>query len=452
MPDAHDHHDHDHGHAHPHAHTPAVIDEPIDPAQQSLADALRVSFGILKFIMYGLVVVYLFSGLYQVQPQQQAVQLVFGKIVGEGENRVKQQGWHLGWPFPIGEVVRVPTTTLPLSLDSEFMFQIAERDRTKSFDDMTGRALNPEVDGSLITADANLVHAGFNVNYRITDADRFVTHIGDFYNDRDHARLESLLRVVLSEAIVRTTAKTISDDFIAGRAGLATVRDTAQEILDNLVGDGGGVGITLNEVTIDQPTMPLAVRGAYNLVSQAESRRNELVNQAQTARRETLGGAAGAAALPAAGGSDGPLVALIKEYELASAAGDAQKLQAIGDQLDAAFRTLKLDADDRTYSIGGEAAGVINRAQTQRTALVQGIEADAEAFAKLLKSWRANPALVRQLEWQRARSEIFGEGSDIETFLAPKGQLYVELNRDPEITRQRERDRIQKERAARDSQ
>ena len=448
MPDAHDHPDHGHTHAH------GVPQQPVDPAQQSLADALRASFLILKGVMIALIVAYAFSGLYQVKPQEQAVQLFFGNITGDtDEERVKRQGWHFGWPFPIGEVVRVPTSKQTLDLSSAFMFEIDPRNRAQSLDQMSGGALNPEIDGSLITADANLVHAKFSVSYTITSADDFITNVGDFYDfgtagqSGDRTRWETLLRAVISQAIVRSAAKTPSDEFIASRANLGDARLFAQARLDDLK-----AGVKLEVINIIEPTMPLAVRDAYNLVTQAESRRNELVNQAQTARRETLGAAAGAAALPVPGGGDGPLVAMVKAYELADAAEDEAELQRLSAELDAAFRALRVQTEEQGFDIGGEAAAIINGAQSDRTALVQGIEAEADAFRKLLESYRANPQLVRQLEWQRARTVIFGPDSDIETFMAPQGQLWIELNRDPEIVRERERRRIEEDRAARQAQ
>ena len=53
----------------------------LDPAQKSLADALRVSLLILKVIMAGLAIYYVFfSGLYNVKQNEKAVELRFGKI------------------------------------------------------------------------------------------------------------------------------------------------------------------------------------------------------------------------------------------------------------------------------------------------------------------------------------------------------------------------------------
>ena len=94
----HDHAGHDHGHSHVHDDAPAV-----DPAQQSLADALKVSFWLLRALMIALVVIYVcFSGMYQVAENEAAVVTRFGKIVGaeDGASAVKEPGFHFAPPFP----------------------------------------------------------------------------------------------------------------------------------------------------------------------------------------------------------------------------------------------------------------------------------------------------------------------------------------------------------------
>ena len=141
----------------------------------------------------------------------------------------------------------------------------------------------------------------------------------------------------------------------------------------------------------------------------------------------------------------------VKEYELAVAAKDEAAQERLADELSEAYRELTVEDPERgTLNLSGEAAGVINRSKTQRTAAVQEITAEAEQFAKLLPRYRADPDLFKRLTWALTRADIFSDGSDIETFLAPEGQLYLELNRDPDIQRERERERIESERAERE--
>ena len=411
-------------------------------AQRSLADALGASFGVLKIVMLLALVIYALSGTYRVEPQQAAVQLVFGNIVGEGDASVRDDGLHFGWPYPIGEVIKVPTDQQNLLIPGAFMFEINQQNLTQSYDQMTGRALNPERDGSLITGDADLVHAMFTVTYTITNPADFIATLGASEDDApagadsfqtSRERIEPILSSIVEEAIVSAVASARSDDVVASRANTDVAAAQAQDVLDTM-----NAGITIDQILIRDPTMPISVRDAYSLVSQAEGERREAINEAETARREALGQAGGAAALPGAGGGDGALVRLIKDYELAVTAGDDAEASALRERLDTAFRDLRIELTEDTFDIGGDAAAVINQAQTDRTARVQQTQVEAEAFAELLPRYRENPELFRALLVEGARSRIFGDGSDIETFVTPQGRMILELNRDPQVTQQRE--------------
>src|SRR5262245_45530806 len=58
-----------------------------DSGTQALAEALRSSFAIVKVIMVGLLLAFLFSGLFTVSQQERAVLLRFGVPVGGGDGK-----------------------------------------------------------------------------------------------------------------------------------------------------------------------------------------------------------------------------------------------------------------------------------------------------------------------------------------------------------------------------
>src|SRR5437867_10370805 len=87
----------------PPAAPPEVAD---DAGSQALADALKRSFAIVKVIMGGLVVLFLFSGFFTVGPQQKAIILRFGTPVGGG--KLYGPGAHWAFPPPIDEVIKMP--------------------------------------------------------------------------------------------------------------------------------------------------------------------------------------------------------------------------------------------------------------------------------------------------------------------------------------------------------
>ena len=94
----------EHQHEHVHDDTPVDVSE-LDPAQKSLADALRVSFLILKVIMAILVILYASTSFYKVKQNEHAVKTRFGKIV---EWNIAP-GAHFRWPYPIEEIVPIRT-------------------------------------------------------------------------------------------------------------------------------------------------------------------------------------------------------------------------------------------------------------------------------------------------------------------------------------------------------
>ena len=58
---------------------------PDDAGTRALGEALDSSFKIVKLIIVGLVVAFIYSLTFSVQPDEIAVKLRFGKLVGVGE-------------------------------------------------------------------------------------------------------------------------------------------------------------------------------------------------------------------------------------------------------------------------------------------------------------------------------------------------------------------------------
>ena len=82
-----------------------------------------------------------------------------------------------------------------------------------------------------------------------------------------------------------------------------------------------------------------------------------------------------------------------------------------------------------------------------QTAIVQDTQGEVARFTASLEQFKLNPRLVLSTLWEDARSDILAS-PDIEAFYLPQDKtknLYLELNRDPDIerTRESERDRQQ---------
>ncbi|MFW6060638.1 MAG: SPFH domain-containing protein, partial [Phycisphaeraceae bacterium] len=208
----------------PHAPEAEESVEAFDPAQQSLADALRVSFMILKGVMVLLLLIYLGSGTFSVDAKHKAVRLRFGQIVGQPGQQVYDEGWYIGLPYPIEQKIHVPVSPRSVNVGTAFMPSGQYRQ---------GQGLDPISDGSLITGDANIVHGQFDVRYTIRDPAAYVRNVGSM------ELADELVRLFAEQGIVHAVAQMEADRFIRG-ADMTQARLHAQERLDAM---DTGVGI-----------------------------------------------------------------------------------------------------------------------------------------------------------------------------------------------------------------
>lgn len=411
----------DHGHHH-HDHEPF---EPTDPAQKSLADAMRVSFMILKAIMFLMLVFYACTGIFTVQPQEKVVRLQFGKIVGAGEGKVYEQGWYVGWPYPIEEKVKVPITQRSVSIRNAFWYDNTTMDRDAQ---AYAGPLNPEKDGSLLTGDANIVHGRFEVYYTINDVIGFVENVG-MPKPGDMSAADTLVKNVAEQGIVYAASQVHADDFIKGTLNRSAAISRMQTVLDEL-----GAGIRIESLVVADSEAPLVVKPAYNLVTNAESERGQKISAARQQSVSLLNESAGEA--------HDALFKLVQEYELAQSAGDTQAAEKLALTIDDAFDQLRLPPELGGAQIGGEASRLISEANTYRTTTVEKVKSEANSFTSSIEEYRKAPALFASLERERMREAIFT--GDVETLYSNAGQLYLELNTDPAVAREREQKRLQK--------
>jgi len=83
---------------------------------------------------------------------------------------------------------------------------------------------------------------------------------------------------------------------------------------------------------------------------------------------------------------------------------------------------------------------VINGANTYRTQVVERVKSEREMFERLLPQYQQNPRIILSRLWEDAREQILT--GDVETFYTVPGQLQLQLNRDPEIPKMKQRDQL----------
>ncbi|MDA0970804.1 MAG: SPFH domain-containing protein [Planctomycetota bacterium] len=399
----------------------------LDPAQQSLADALRVSFTILKFVMIAVLIAYGASGIFSVGSNEVALRLRFGDYVGAPGERVLERGTYFAAPFPIEQVIKIDTRPVSLNLAEAFWYEAGGNDRGRTRDQIrNSRAgpLDPVRDGSLLTGDMNIVHTRWTVTFQITEPVAYITNVGE----TDLA--EEIVRCAVSQAIVQTVAQLPADEILKGVVNRETATLTAQRQLDEMA-----AGLTIAQLALDQVTAPNSVMGSFDAVTTAETERSRQIVESQQDRARILGETAGEAS--------GNLLALLDRYERAreTTAADAD---AVAEAINRVFDELRID----NVAIGGEVAEVMNAARTYRTQVVERLKGDRDIFERLLPQFLRNPRIILTRLWEDAKERILT--GDVETFYTLPGKLELQLNRDPEIQQARQRQQLQglKERQA----
>jgi len=474
----HDHaHDHDHDHAHGHDHDhgdpfhpqvgEALETDELDPAQRSLADALRISFGILTVIMVLLIVAFVFSGTRNIEEGTVGVRLLFGAVHGEPGQRVLEPGLYTWPPAPIGEFIILPTTSQRVDIDEQFLFEIPARDRNKPYDQLVAQpTLTPGKDGSLITGDQNVVHGRWSVNYVIRKADAvdFIVNVGltDPTNPQERAAMpaayftrsrlqqrmykaDQLVRRVAERAIIHVVATIAVDDFVGKAIPNERIRTEMRRMLDEL-----RAGIEVESVSQIETIAPLSVRAAFQQATTAESEKATAISNARKEANTILSSAAGSV-YPA-------FDLAIKRYEVARNADDeeaAARAHAaidalLGGQTTAAQALEPLEGDPQVdpreladarinQTIDGEARIMVNEAEAYRRNAESQVEAEQQQFLQRLASFRANPRIFLNRTWQETREQIFSQ--DVETWYTPSSPdktITLQLDPDPKLQKERE--------------
>ena len=394
--------------------------ESLDPAQQSLAEALRVSFGILKAAMVVALIAYAFSGTFSVGSNEVALRLRFGDYVGGPGQRVLERGTYLAAPFPLEQVVKVDTRPMTLAINDAFWYESGERDQGMTRDQIRNsraRPLNPVRDGSLVTGDMNIAHARWTVTYRVTDPVAFVTNVGE------RPLAESLVACAAQQGIVQAIAQLPADDLLKGVVNREVATAVAQRRLTEM-----GTGLSIDQLTLDKVSAPVSVIGSFDAVTTAESDRSQRIVAAQQDRARILGEAAGEGAEK--------ILALLDRFERAGEAGTADEVAATEREIEAAFGELSIAGT----AIGGEVAQVVNAAKTYRTQVVERVKGDSETFQRLLPQYERNPRIILSRLWEDARERILT--GDVETFYTVPGKLELQLNRDPVIQKERQQEQM----------
>ena len=392
-----------------------VLEEGLDPANQSLSDALRISFTILKFVMAFIVIAFACSGFFSVKQNESAMVLRFGKLKTEGDAVVVYEpGFTVALPEPIDEKVKIRTDTRHLTINT---FAIDPN--------AAGHygGLIPGLDGYMITADQNLVHAAWTILYRIDDPATFVNTVVDAeHGDDEHGSGKPLVRTIMENTVLRKAARYSSSDILLHKTE-AFRSDVRNEVSEKLK----PFGIYVIDVRPKgRMTPPMAVIGAWNARTAAAQTRAKDIQKAVSLRSTMLSDTAGAI-YP-------ELLEKLDRYEQART-DNKEKLAAT---LEKEIQSLMLtDAAGRT-------ARRLSAARAFQTGVYEIMRGDVRRFNQLLPEYQKNPETVAARLWTETKTELLSKAEG-KLYAIPGQGLVIEIRPDPKWKREDEKKAYRKE-------
>lgn len=208
-----------------------------------------ISGTLLLVIAAGAIVVWSLMGFYQVDQQERALVLRFGKY-----HETVQPGLEWNPPF-IDEIIKVNTTKV----------------RSASFREI------------MLTQDENIVEVNLSVQYIIDDTEKFVLRVRDPERSLQQATQSALRHVVGGTDMDLVLTE--------GRAQIAIeVQNRLQDYLDSYE-----TGIRVSKVNVDDSQPPSQVQAAFDDVIKAREDEERVKNEAQAYANGIIPEARGAA-------------------------------------------------------------------------------------------------------------------------------------------------------------
>ena len=227
--------------------------------------------GILFIFLAG-IFVWLLSGIYIVNPDEQGIVLRFGRY-----DRTVDPGPHYAWPAPLETVYKPKVTQI---MRSEVGFRSVGQ--TTTFQQGQVRTMPEEA--SMLTGDENIVNVQFSVQYKIKNP------------------VEYLFNVVDQPALVRNAAEAAMREVIGNSQidsaitdGKLKIQSDATQLLQQIL-NRYAAGIQIIAVQLQDVHPPKDVIDAFKDVASAREDKSRIINEAEAYRNELLPRARGQAA------------------------------------------------------------------------------------------------------------------------------------------------------------
>ncbi|MBV8524619.1 MAG: FtsH protease activity modulator HflK [Acetobacteraceae bacterium] len=255
----------------------------------------------LALLVIAVLAIWLVSGFYRVQPDEQGVVLRFGAF-----SRTTLPGLNYHLPWPVESVLRPAVTRINRI---EIGYRSGTEDSRGTGAGQAPRAMAAE--SLMLTGDENIIDIDFAVFWRIRDAGAFL------FNTREpSATIKSVAESVMREVIGRTPIQPALTEL---RAQIETqVFQQTQKILDSY-----GAGVEITQVQLQKVDPPAAVIESFRDVQRANTDAERMRNEAEAYHNDIVPRARGDAARITAEAEGA------RQASIAEATGQTQRFQSV---------------------------------------------------------------------------------------------------------------------------
>jgi membrane protease subunit HflK len=281
---------------------PPDMEDVIRKGQERLRNLMPGGLGSFKgllLIALAAVVIWLLTGFFRVQPNQQAIQLIFGKPYGGPV----ASGLHYNLPAPVGHVVVV-------NVQDQRRTVIGSRGAAERTPYGRGqRATSSE--NLMLTGDENIVDIEFAVLWQIKDVFDYAFNVRNG-EENVRAGAEAAMREVIGKSNLQ----------YAQTEGRTHIEQDTKDLLQRIL-DEYGLGVQIAQVQLLRVDPPQEVIGAFRDVQAARADKEKNINEANTYRNQVL---------PRAKGEAESIIQKAEAYKaqkVASAKGDIQRFDQV---------------------------------------------------------------------------------------------------------------------------
>ena len=250
---------------------PPDVDQMIRESKDKFKKMMPSGFGGgkgLSLIFLVIIAIWLMSGIYRVNPQEQGVVMRFGEWV-----RTTPPGLHYHLPSPI-EKVLTPDVTRDNRIEIGY----------RSFGGASTSRRDVPDESKMITGDENNIDIDFIVFWKIADAGAYLFNIQD-PQETVKVAAQSVMRDIIGQTKIQTA---LTD-------GRQEIQLKAKTMLQDLLNEYQS-GVEIRDVQLLSVDPPAEVIDAFNDVQRARQDRDTLINEAEAFRNDIVPRARGEAA------------------------------------------------------------------------------------------------------------------------------------------------------------